>query len=430
MANFDLSAADAALVQRADAGWPRPDGRHRGGTRGALDGVRVLDLTRLLPGATCTMLLADLGADVLKIEQPGTGDYNRAFTPIHKKESGSFLLLNRNKRSLALDLKTDAGLAILKQLVARSDVVVEGFRPGVMDRLGLGYEALRAVNKRIVVCAISGFGQTGPLREASGHDINYLALSGALQLFGTPQTGPLVPGLSIADVGGGSLMAVYGILAALLARHGTGEGQYVDVSMLDGLTTWLAYHGADHLFANIEPKGGERPFIGSAPCYNVYRCSDGRHLSLGIIEAHFWLAFCRLIGRPEWGDQQWPEGESAALQFTALRDLFAGAPLAHWVERLSAADIPAAPVNSMAEAFAHPQAKARDLLYHCEHPVEGRIPQLGFPVKFSGTPAVHRLPPPLLGQHSREVLEELGYSGSDIEALVASEVTALHPWPD
>jgi len=391
---------------------------------GALDGIRVLDFTRLLPGATCTLLLADLGADVLKIEQPGVGDYNRAFEPINKKESGSFLLLNRNKRSLVLDLKAEAGVAIFKQLVAKSDVVIEGFRPGVIDRLGLGYDSLKAVNKNIVMCSISGFGQTGPLREASGHDINYLALAGALQLFGTPQTGPLVPGLSIADVGGGSLMAVYGILAALLARQRTGEGQYIDVSMLDGLTTWLAYHGADHLFAGMEPRGGERPFIGSAPCYNVYRCADGGHLSLGIIEAHFWQAFCRLIERPDWVHEQWPVGEQAARQFKVLRDLFAGAPLADWSQRLLAADIPAAPVNSMAQAFEHPQAKARELLYYCDHPVEGRIPQLGFPVKFSGTPATHRLPPPLLGQHSEEVLRDLGYALEEIEALVASQVTA------
>lgn len=388
----------------------------------ALEGIRVLDLTRLLPGATCTMLLADLGADVLKIEQPGSGDYNRSFTPIHKKESGSFLLLNRNKRSMTLNLKSDAAIKIFKELVAQSDVVIEGFRPGVMDRLGLGYEVLKAVNQNIIVCSISGFGQTGPLRQASGHDINYMALAGALQLFATPQTGPIVPGLSIADVGGGSLMAVYGILAALLARHKTGEGQYIDVSMYDGLMTWLAYHGADYLFANVEPRGGERPFIGSAPCYNVYQCADGRHISLGIIEVHFWLAFCKLVEHPEWEDQQWPVGEAAALQFKVLRDLFASAPLADWTGRLAAADVPAAPVNTLAEAFEHPQAKARDLLYHCEHPVEGRIPQLGFPVKFSGTPATHRLPPPLLGEHSHDVLHRLGYSGDDIQVLQASGV--------
>lgn len=390
---------------------------------GALDGVKVLDLTRLLPGATCTMLLADLGADVLKIEQPGAGDYNRAFEPIHKKESGSFLLLNRNKRSLTLDLKSEAGKRIFRRLVEDADVVVEGFRPGVMQRLGLDYDALREINRRVIVCAISGFGQTGPLREASGHDINYMALAGALQLFGTPKTGPIVPGLSIADVGGGSLMAVYGILAALLSRHTSGEGQFIDVSMFDGLATWLAYHGADHLFAGIEPKGGERSFIGSAPCYNVYRCGDGRHLSLGIIEARFWTAFCKLIGREDWLADQWPEGKAAAIQFRALGELFSSRPMAEWVSALAAADIPVAPVNTLAEAFAHPQAVARELLYHCEHPVEGTIPQLGFPVKFSGTPAMHRLAPPLLGQHTREVLAGIGFSGDEIDALARANVT-------
>jgi len=391
-------------------------------TIAALEGVSVLDLTRLLPGATCTMLLADLGADVLKIEQPGAGDYNRAFPPLHRKESGSFLLLNRNKRSLTLNLKAEAGKAVFRRLVERADVVVEGFRPGVMDRLGLGYDALRQINPKLVMCSISGFGQTGPLREASGHDVNYLALAGALQLFGTPQTGPIVPGLSIADVGGGSLMAVYGILAALLARERSGEGQYVDVSMMDGLVTWLAYHAADALFAGVEPRGGEQRFLGAAPCYNVYRCADGRHLSLGIIEPHFWHAFCDLVSHPEWKAEQWPTGEAAARQFATMRDLFAGAPMRTWAERLAAADIPAAPVNTMAEAFEHPQSKARELLYQCDHPVEGPIPQLGFPVKFSATPATHRLPPPLLGQHNTAVLSALGYAAEDIAALARDHV--------
>lgn len=184
----------------------------------ALEGLKVLDLTRLLPGAFCTQLLADYGADVLKIEQPGTGDYNRQFAPIAKKESGSFLLLNRNKRSMTLNLKTGEGRDIFCKLVKEADVIVEGFRPGVMQRLGLGYEALQAVNPRVVYCAISGFGQDGPDALKSGHDLNYMGIAGALQLFGTPGTGPIVPGLSIADVGGGSLMAAFGILTALAAR--------------------------------------------------------------------------------------------------------------------------------------------------------------------------------------------------------------------
>jgi crotonobetainyl-CoA:carnitine CoA-transferase CaiB-like acyl-CoA transferase len=385
--------------------------------KGALEGVCVLDLTRLLPGATCTMLLADLGADVVKVEQPGAGDYNRAFPPLNRKESGSFLLLNRNKRSLTLNLKHESGKEIFRRLVERADVVVEGFRPGVMDRLGLGYEALKERNPRLIMCSISGFGQSGPLRETAGHDLNYLALAGALQLFGTPETGPIVPGLSIADIGGGSLMAIYAILAALFARERTGEGQYLDVSMTDGLFTWLAYHAADALFAGIEPRGGERPFLGSAPCYNVYPCADGRHIALGIIEPHFWKAFCELVDRPDWIGSQWPTAETASRQFAELRRTFLGAPMHDWVSRLGEADIPVAPVNTMAEAFEHPHVKARELLYRCRHPVEGEIPQLGFPVKFSATPARHRRAPPLLGEHNDELLAELGYTAEAIESF-------------
>lgn len=389
----------------------------------ALSGIRILDLTRLLPGATCSMLLADLGADVIKIEQPGKGDYNRQFEPINKVESGSFLLLNRNKRSVTLNLKSETGKIAFEKLVQTADVVIEGFRPGVMARLGLDYEALKLLNPRIIVCSISGYGQTGPMRETSGHDLNYMALAGALQLFGTPNARPIVPGLSIADVGGGSLMAIYGILSALIACARTGEGQHVDVSMLDGLVTWLGYHGADHLFAGIEPLGGERPFIGAAPCYNVYLCSDGRHLSLGIIEPQFWEAFCDELTLSQWKSTQWPTGEAAARQFRDLQEIFLTATCSDWVARLSSIDVPVAPVNTMAEAFAHPQLRARELLYHCDHPVEGRIPQLGFPVKFSGTPATHTLPPPCLGQHTEEVLRELGFDEQRISAILGE--TAL-----
>ncbi|MDY0068104.1 MAG: CaiB/BaiF CoA-transferase family protein [Steroidobacteraceae bacterium] len=388
----------------------------------AFDGLKVLDLTRLLPGAFCTQLLADYGADVLKIEQPGAGDYNRQFAPLAKKESGSFLLLNRNKRSLTLNLKAPQGRAIFRKLAREADVVVEGFRPGVMDRLELGYDVLKADNPRLVYCAISGFGQDGPYANKTGHDLNYLGYAGALPLFGTPQTGPIVPGLSIADVGGGSLMAAFGILAALNAREKTGAGQFVDVSMTDGLVAWLCYHAADYLFGGVEPRGGVQHFIGGAPCYNVYRCSDDRHIALGIIEEHFWSNFCDLIDRADYKSQQWPVGEAAERQFAHLRQVFAGAPSTYWVETLAARDIPVSPVNTMEEAFKDPQLAHREMLQHIEHPVEGRIPQLGFPIKFSGTPGSFRTPPPTLGQHTKEVLAALNYDDEAIAALAKAGV--------
>jgi crotonobetainyl-CoA:carnitine CoA-transferase CaiB-like acyl-CoA transferase len=251
----------------------------------------------------------------------------------------------------------------------------------------------------------------------SGHDINYMAQGGALQLFAERGHRPIVPGLSIADVGGGSLTAVFGILTALLARERTGRGQFVDISMLDGVLSWLTYHGADYLFADIEPRGGERPFLGLPACYNVYTCADGRYLSLGIIEEHFWERFCNLIGRPDLKDKQWPEGEDAETQYKEVAACFATGDCATWVKRLTEADIPAAPVNTMAEAFNDPQVRHREMLQYLDHPVEGRIPQFGFPVKFSETPARMKTPPPLLGEHTEEILAACGYDESEIRRL-------------
>lgn len=228
----------------------------------ALAGLTVLDLTRMLPGAFASQMLADLGEEVIKVEDPRGGDYNSTRAPLVKTESGSFLLLNRNKKSLTLNLKSPAVKEAFLSLADKADVVLEGFQPGVMDRLGLAYEVLRARNTRLVYCAISGFGQDGPHRLTPGHDINYLAIAGALQLFGKAGEPPIVPDLSIADVGGGSLIATTGILAALLSRVSTGEGQYVSVSMTDGTVAWFALHGADYLVGGIEPRGGERLLIG------------------------------------------------------------------------------------------------------------------------------------------------------------------------
>lgn len=394
----------------------------RVGTEGALTGLRILDLTRLLPGGFCTQLLADMGAEVIKIEQPGAGDYNRTFLPLAKHESGSFLLLNRNKQSITLNLKEEAGKAIFRKLCVDADIVVEGFRPGVMDRLGLGYDALEEINSRLIFCAISGFGQDGPYRLKTGHDLNYLAIAGALQLFGQRGQGPIVPGLSIADVGGGSLMAIAGILAAVIARGRTGKGQFVDISMTDGAMSWLSYHGADYLFAGEEPRGGEAKFIGSAPCYNVYPCNDGKYIALGIIEEHFWHRFCDHAHMPELKADQWPSGPEADRQFHILGEYFLRRSRDEWVDFFEPADIPLSKVNNMEEAFNDPQLVHRKMLMSVDHALEGNVPQLGFPIKLSSTPCKIATPPPQLGEHTEQVLAGLGYSKEDIEAFGKANV--------
>ena len=389
----------------------------------ALPGLKILDASRLLPAALCTQMLADLGAEVLKVEEPGRGDYQRTFPPMGKVDSGTFLLCNRNKQSITLNLKSEEGKAVFKQLAAESDVVVEGFRPGVMKRLGLDYETLKELNPRLIYCAVSGFGQDGPYKMVAGHDLNYMGIIGALPLFGMAGGPPMVPGLLTADVGGGTLMAAYGILAALLARQATGQGQFVDVSMMDGAMSFIAYHASEPMFGDVDPKGGEYRNTGGAPCYSIFRAKDGNYVTLGALEEHFWERFCDAAGVPELKADQFPDGEARARQFAQLDQVFAQRTRAEWVELFFKHDIPGGPVNTMREAFEDPHVKAREMVMHVDHPVEGRIPQLGFPVKFSGTPGRITSPPPTLGQHTNEVLERLGYTREQIAAMAKNGVT-------
>ncbi len=368
---------------------------------GALDGIRVLDLTRLLPGGYCTLLLADHGADVIKVEDLAAGDYTRADPP-------SFAALNRGKRSVRLDLKSAGGRDALLRLVAGADVLVESFRPGVMDRLGVGFETLRAENPRLVYCAITGYGQDGPLRARAGHDLNYLARTGVLALSGEGDGPPVQAAAQIADIAGGALMAAFGILAALRS----GDGQFVDISMADGALSMLAMPAAGLLAGGPAPRRGEMVLGGRLLCYRPYRCADG-WISVGALEPKFWAAFCRGVGREDLVAHQFDAPGSDA--HGAVEAIALGRTRAEWDAFNAEHDCCVEPVLELDEALEDEQVRARGMI------ADGL---LATPVKLSATPGVPGGPPPGLGEHTDEILAAAGYDPGEIAALRASGAIA------
>jgi alpha-methylacyl-CoA racemase len=401
-----------------------------------LAGVRVLDLSRLLPGGFCSLLLADFGADVVKVEDTGMGDYIRWSPPMYdgpheSARSALFLALNRNKRSIRLDLKSEAGREALLRLVETHDVVLESFRPGVLDRLGVGFERMREVNPRIVYCAISGYGQDGSRRGASGHDMNYLGLVGLLGLTGERGGPPVQAAGQIADVGGGALMAAFSILAALRERDGdgsdhspgSGKGQLVDVSMADGSLSWLAMVAASYFADGAVPRRGELPLAGGLICYRPYECSDG-WVSLGALEPKFWQAWCRGVAREDLvGEQFQPPGSPAHEQVEAI---FRQRTRAEWEGFAREHDCCLEPVLELDEALASDLLREREMVVEVDQPGAAEpIRQLGVPVKLSRTPGdVSRLPGPALGEHTDEILREAGYSAAEVAELIAGGAAA------
>ena len=391
-----------------------------------LRGLRVLDLSRLLPGPYATLVLADLGADVVKLEDPGGGDYLRWMPPLAGQQSGWFHALNRNKRSMALDLRRPEGPGVVLRLARRFDVLVESFRPGLMDRLGVGYQALARENPRIVLCSISGYGQDGPYRDRAGHDIDYVALAGVLAVNGPPER-PVPLGVQVADVAGGSWPAVAGILAALLGRAVSGRGAHVDIAMAEGALAMLALQqGAADARATPLRRGRE-PLNGGSACYGVYRAKDGGFVALGALEPKFFQAFCEAAGRPELAERQF-DGEGAGPR-AEVEAIFASRTRAEWGEFAARHDVCVMPVLEGDEPRQDPQVVHRRSFVEVETPWEGRaMPGIASPVRIRGAEAPLR-PAPRIGADTDAVLAECGFEAGEVAALRSAGVLTPAPEP-
>jgi formyl-CoA transferase len=388
---------------------------------GPLDGIRVLDLTRVLAGPYCTMFLGDLGAEVVKVEQPGVGDDTRGWgPPFTGGESAYFLCVNRNKKSVTIDLKSKEGVALLRRLAERADVLIENFRPGTMERLGLGEKELRAINPKLIYASLSGFGANGPMSDAPGYDLIVQAWGGLMSITGTADGEPSKVGVAIIDLVAG-LMLGKSIAAALFAREKLGVGQKIDTSLLEAEVACLINVGSNYLVEGSIPRrwGNAHPSI--VP-YQSFKTADG-YLVIGVASEGIWRRFCQAIGRAEWADDPRFEKnsnrvENRSLLIGLLGEIFLGRSTDEWLKLLNSAEVPCAPVQTVDQVFKAPQVLHREMLVQVEHPTAGTVRMAGIPVKFSATPASVRLPPPLLGQHTEEVLASwLGMGSEEINEL-------------
>lgn len=365
-----------------------------------LHGIKILDLTRLLPGPVCTMHLADMGAEVIKIEEPGLGDYARSIPPIQKVNSSFFLAVNRNKSSVTLDLKEEKDKKIFLKLSETADVIVESFRPGVVSKLGIDYNTIQKINPKIVYCSITGYGQTGPYSNKAGHDINYCSYTGIINQNKKGER-PLIPNFQIADIVGGALNAAMGILAALVYQKTTGEGQYIDISIMDGT---LAHCNTALAHLNISDPG---LLTGALPCYNIYETADSRYIALGALEFKFWKLFCESINRKDLISFHMCFGTEAEKIYTEVASIFKANTFSYWTAYFKNIDCCVSPVLSMNESIKNEQVIARNMVINHEHPTEGNVVQFSLPVKFSKSTFTVRKPAPLLGEDTEEVIDNI-----------------------
>jgi crotonobetainyl-CoA:carnitine CoA-transferase CaiB-like acyl-CoA transferase len=405
----------------------------------ALEGIKILDLTRIGPGPFCTWILADLGAEVIKVEAPLTAGAREAGlfqSSILQDKDGKRTLLywatNRNKKSIAINLKLPGGVDIFNKLALKADIIVEGFRPGAVQRLGIDYDTIKKINPRVIYCSITGYGQNGPYRDLPGHDINYISAGGVLNLIGENKGKPVIPLNLIGDYGGAGMNAVIGILAAIIARTKTGKGQFVDISLLDSVISILADTAVQYFQHKVQLERGKMVLGGAYPYYNIYETKDNKYISIGCLEVGLWENLCSALGKEEYIPYHFrhehnfnvPEGDKWNEVITGLQRIFLSRTRDEWFDILSKKDVPVAKVLELGEVFSNPQVIERKMLNHIVHPTEGNIEQVGISIKLSDTPGEIRTLPPLLGQHTDEILTGIGYSAETIGKLHLQKVIA------